>query len=465
MGSLADLVQRLDARPVAATGDPRIDALLGGEALTPPAKLAYFFPAAATLAMADEDADFDGPLWAIDARQQADFRAQMAKWMAVALIGPVQAKSLETANMAVYGITKGNSHVTSINGSPVTMAFLKDEGPNQTGGFEMGTILHEIGHAFGLKHPHEGKVQLHGEENGFRYTVMAYDSWYDRAHHFVEPSTPQLYDILAVQHLYGRNTAYRAGNDVYQWSDGAVVFQCLWDGGGNDTIDATNQSSPVVIHLQPGSFSTIGAQISTKQFVEDPKGNATQTITTMVDGVTTVKTIRGNFIETFHRDNLSIAYGCLIENALGSNLADQLVGNNADNRLSGNAGNDRLTGLGGNDTMEGGLGADRLVGGAGRDRFVYSRAGHSGIDSRRDRIIDFSSGSDSLDLRRIDADTRTPGQQSFHFVAEAAFSAAGQLAYDRSSGILAGELDGNGRADFEIELSSRPPLLATDLLL
>jgi hypothetical protein len=465
MGSLSDIVQRLATRAVAASGDRRIDALLGGAALIPPAALGYFFPSAATLATANEDAIFYGPLWAIDARQQAIFRTQMAKWMAVALIRPVEVKSLDKANMAVYGITNGNSHVSTINGSPITMSFRPDEGPNHTGGFEMGTILHEIGHAFGLKHPFEGNPQLSGDENGFRYTVMAYDSWHDTAHNFVEPSSPQLYDILAIQRLYGKNTTYRAGDDVYQWSDGEAVFQCLWDGAGNDTIDATNQSSPVAIHLQAGSFSAIGSKISTEKFVKDPKGNVTRTITTTVNGVTTVKTIRGNLIETFHRDNLSIAYGCQIENALGSNLADQLVGNNADNLLIGNAGDDKLTGLSGNDTLQGGLGADRLVGGTGNDCFLYTRAGHSGIDSRRDRIIDFNSGSDCLDLRRIDADTTASGQQRFHFVAGASFSAAGQLSYNRSSGILAGELDGNGVADFQIELTTRPALLATDLLL
>jgi serralysin len=87
------------------------------------------------------------------------------------------------------------------------------------------------------------------------------------------------------------------------------------------------------------------------------------------------------------------------------------------------------------------------------------------MDSRRDRIIDFVSGVDRLDLRRIDANTRKSGQQRFRFVAGAPLAAAGQLAYDRSTGILAGELDGKGRADFQIELTSKPALLASDLQL
>ena len=97
--------------------------------------------------------------------------------------------------------------------------------------------------------------------------------------------------------------------------------------------------------------------------------------------------------------------------------------------------------------------------------FVYSRAGHSGTDSRRDRIIDFVSGVDRLDLRGIDADTRKPGHQRFRFVAGAPLATAGQLTYDRSSGILAGERDGKGRADFQIALTSRPALLVSDLQL
>lgn len=52
----------------------------------------------------------------------------------------------------------------------------------------------------------------------------------------VEPSTPMLDDILAIQAIYGANTSTHAGDDVYVFGSGASAFRTLWDAGGQDTI-------------------------------------------------------------------------------------------------------------------------------------------------------------------------------------------------------------------------------------
>jgi Ca2+-binding RTX toxin-like protein len=89
--------------------------------------------------------------------------------------------------------------------------------------------------------------------------------------------------------------------------------------------------------------------------------------------------------------NVSIAYGTIIENAIGGSARDLIHGNDYDNHLSGLAGNDVIRGFGGNDMIDGGAGADVLTGGAGNDTFVFNNI------ELGDLITDFG-GSDTIDL-------------------------------------------------------------------
>jgi serralysin len=157
---------------------------------------------------------------------------------------------------------------------------------------------------------------------------------------------------------------------------GAIIFRCLWDGGGNDTIDASNQPKPVRIDLAPGSFSTIGGEIRQSVFVADPRGSTTRTTTTTVNGVTSTLTERGRYVERKRRDNLSIAYGAVIENAIGTALADELRGNAVGNNLDGRGGNDRLVGGRGNDLYV--FDTDTLL---GRDGLEETADANGGIDT------------------------------------------------------------------------------------
>ena len=65
-------------------------------------------------------------------------------------------------------------------------------------------------------------------------------------------------------------------------------------------------------------------------------------------------------------DNVAIAYGAMIENAIGGSAADWLIGNRLDNALTGGAGDD---------TLDGGPGRDTMTGGAGDDQFLLDDAG------------------------------------------------------------------------------------------
>ena len=108
--------------------------------------------------------------------------------------------------------------------------------------------------------------------------------------------------------------------------------------------------------------------------------------------------------------------------------------------------------------MQGGAGDDLLLGGAGGD----SLTGGGGADAFRftggaaDRITDFASGQDVIDLRAL-----LPGR--LEWIGSAGFSGDdGQVR--RAGGALAVDLDGDGVADFEIRLGGAQ-VAEDDLLL
>jgi hypothetical protein len=77
-----------------------------------------------------------------------------------------------------------------------------------------------------------------------------------------------------------------------------------------------------------------------------------------------------------------------------------------------------------------------------------------------DRILDFAAGSDKIDLSRIDADSAAAGDQAFAWIGSNAFGgSAGQLrAYqDGANWFVEGDTDGNGSADFVIQLTVTGP--------
>ncbi|MGV8988997.1 MAG: calcium-binding protein [Cypionkella sp.] len=87
---------------------------------------------------------------------------------------------------------------------------------------------------------------------------------------------------------------------------------------------------------------------------------------------------------------------------VGSRFNDTLAGGGGNDRLSGSLGDDQLFGGTGNDALFGGIGRDTLVGGAGADQLtggggadVFVFAPGSGLD----RVLDFTDGSDKLDLQ------------------------------------------------------------------
>jgi pectate lyase len=160
----------------------------------------------------------------------------------------------------------------------------------------------------------------------------------------------------------------------------------------------------------------------------------------------------------------------------GGDGNDQLDGGEGKDTLDGGAGNDTLLGGAGKDTLIGGAGNDRLVGGldndvltggAGNDTFVFSQLLDSKVGSGRDVVTDFAKG-DVIDLSAIDAMTKLGGDQSFSFIGSGKFTgAAGELHAIQSGGdtLIEGDINGDAKADFQIELAGFHNLAASDFIL
>lgn len=194
--------------------------------------------------------------------------------------------------------------------------------------YNFTAMMHEIGHALGLDHPFQGNIIPAGYDNQ-RYTIMSYTDP-DNVYYYNPGTkefeylikTPMVYDIAAIQHIYGANTKSHAGNDTYAYDPTKPFFATIWDGGGVDTIDVSAFAKACKIDLREGQYSTLGFSVT----------NLT--------------------------DNLGIAFDCFIENAKGGSAADTLTGNELANTINGNGGDDTIDGVGGNDILNGGDGTD-----------------------------------------------------------------------------------------------------------
>lgn len=146
-----------------------------------------------------------------------------------------------------------------------------------------------------------------------------------------------------------------------------------------------------------------------------------------------------------------------IENlTLTGNAAINGTGNTLDNVLLGNDAANKLKGGGGGDILVGGAGKDTLTGGVGNDTFAFWAISDSLAGKTYDTITDFALGQDRIDLSAIQAVTGAEGDQGFTFIGDAALAQAGDLhmRVSGSSAFLEGDVDGNGRADFQILLKT-----------
>ncbi len=136
---------------------------------------------------------------------------------------------------------------------------------------------------------------------------------------------------------------------------------------------------------------------------------------------------------------------------IGTNFKDRFDGAQGSDYISGGNGSDVLEGGSGKDTLIGGNGDDILRGGTGDDTFVFLTAAEASAGGTLiDRITDFQSGSDKIDLSAFMA--------GGSFIGTGPLVAGGgkQVAYNVAKSTLVGDVNGDGVADFQIYLNTTP---------
>jgi serralysin len=113
-----------------------------------------------------------------------------------------------------------------------------------------------------------------------------------------------------------------------------------------------------------------------------------------------------------------------------------------------------------------GAGTDTCIGGGGADTFDFNAVSESLVGSSRD-VVHFNRAElDKIDLSTIDANTSTTStNQAFKFIGTAAFTSAGQLRYDTSTGVLQANTGGTLAADLEVKLVGVTSMQAGDFIL
>jgi serralysin len=256
------------------------------------------------------------------------------------------------------------------------------------GGYVWGTVVHELGHSLGLGHAgaYNGFVNPNTQQfsayDTLLWSIMSYigpdeNSKYDDQYPVNADwgTSPDGYgntattwmplDILAVQQLYG------VAIDSPLNGGQTFGFNCDVGGDLQNFFDFTVNVNPVITIYSQGTDNTLDLS----GFKQDADINLNPGTFTSCDGKV---------------GNIAIAFGTVIETAIGGRGNDTILGTELDNTLIGNKGNDTFTG---------GLGGDTMDGGQGTDTFKYTKANQSSSTSF-DTLVRFDfDGADRFDVK------------------------------------------------------------------
>lgn len=348
-------------------------------------------------------------------------------WLANTASGPAQAWAYYPGYSSPYDRVAGDVWIADprVNGSngQLDPGFYGLQTLNHELGHAVG-LSHPGDYNFGDDNDGDGLPDPITYENdafyfqdNHQYSIMSYFDTYEAGNNqidwnlmrFVYPSTPMVHDVAVAQAIYGADFTTRAGNTTYGFNASADVTNAamrfshgemltiftIWDGGGTDTLDLSGYYTNSVIDLREGAYSSAGGfgAYSAAYADTDPSALSQGDYLALINpanaalgyGARTAAydlyfTGRAGVNEeipwfeimggdTLMENNIGIAYGAVIENAIGGHGDDRINGNQASNSLTG---------------------------GAGADTFIFARYGVG--DTSVDTITDFNSGEDRIDL-------------------------------------------------------------------
>jgi Ca2+-binding RTX toxin-like protein len=225
-------------------------------------------------------------------------------------------------------------------------------------------------------------------QDSHQYTIMSYFDSYETGNNVVDwnfmrvvyPSTPMVDDVWVIQQKYGADLTTRTGDTTYGFNatadvtndalrfesgDLATAFT-IWDAAGNDTLDLSGFYTPSVIDLREGAYSSAGglgaydpawAGIDPSTVSKDDylafvnANNAAEGLASRNAAYDLYFGGRAGVNEDIPwsdivgrdwlmENNIGIAYGAVVENAIGGHGNDRINGNQANNLLTGNDGAD-----------------------------------------------------------------------------------------------------------------------------
>jgi Ca2+-binding RTX toxin-like protein len=235
------------------------------------------------------------------------------------------------------------------------------------------------------------------------------------------------------------------GNDNLSGGGGADI---LFAGTGDDTVDAGDGDDIIIGGDGAGNDKYIG-------------GAGTDTVKyTSATAAITVDLVKGTATSAAGKDAAKIGTDTLsgIENVIAGNYNDIVKGNTGSNVLNGGLGSDSLYG-----------GVDKV-----KDVFDFNTITESKVGTTRDKVYDFITKIDKIDLSGIDANTATAktGDQAFLFNSTTAKANSVWYAAKDVDGstatkdvIVYGDVNGDAKADFEIGLVGVTSIAATDFVL
>ncbi len=237
---------------------------------------------------------------------------------------------------------------------------------------DFNTIIHEMGHAFGLKHGHDASYSgaLAPQYNDNEFSVMTYASYLGAntagataARDGSSPQSYMMFDIAALQAYYGANFSKVGTAATYTWDNatgqqfinGLVapdtgvssthkIFSTVWTQGALTTYDLSNFSDNQVDDLRPGHWLTF----SHSQLAD---------LNSLAPAGTPLFMAQGNIYNTLlYNGGTHSEIGNLIT-GIGN---DSIICNDLDNTLNAGAGSDVIQAVGGDDIVIGGPDADTI---------------------------------------------------------------------------------------------------------